>query len=111
MELTDLSLLAVNRVPAAKAHDFEEFLRMRLLPATRKARPELTTRWCAYSAGTEDGIAVYVFAFEGGTPEDWHLEPILKDALGADEAGRILAEMDELLVEEQLGWELTPLDL
>ena len=111
MELTDLSLLAVNRVRADRAHEFEEFLRMRLLPATRKAQPELTSRWRAYSAGTEDGIAVYVFAFEGGRPEDWQLEPVLKEALGEAEAGRILAEMDELLVEEQTGWELTALDL
>src|SRR4051812_38255327 len=48
---------------------------------------------------------------EGGTPEDWELDPVLEEVLGSEGAEKALATFTEFLQEEQTGWSFTPVPL
>ena len=79
-----ISLIALNRVIAARADDFEGWLRTVVLPAVAK-KPELAQRWeVLRSTDAVDGVVNFVFLFQGGPLEDWDLEPMLEEALGVD---------------------------
>jgi hypothetical protein len=104
----DPTLIAVNRVLADRADDFEQWLRTVVVPAVRTHHPEMENRWQVLrSAVQDDGVVPFVFLFAGGDPAEWDLQPLLEQAHGADGAARALAAMDEMLEGEQLGWPVT----
>ena len=106
-----ISLIALNRVVAARADDFEGWLRTVVLPAVAK-KPELAQRWeVLRSTGAADGVVNFVFLFQGGPPEDWDLEPMLEEALGADGASRAMSQFADMLADQQQAWSLARVDL
>jgi hypothetical protein len=106
------TLIAINRVRADRADDFEEFLRSVVVPATKGQRPDLDGRWRVLRAtGAEDGVVVFAFVCEGGVPTDWELRPILEASLGSEGADRAMRRFGELLTQEQEGWFLTAMPL
>ncbi len=106
------TLLAINPVLEERADDFEQWLRSVVHPAVRTYQPELADRFTVLRATeAEDGAIVFTFLFEGGEPADWELQPLLERALGADGAGRAMAEMAAMLRSEQCGWPVAPLRL
>jgi hypothetical protein len=63
-----ISLIALNRVIAARADDFEGWLHTVVLPAVAK-KPELAQRWeVLRSTDAADGVVNFVFLFQGGPP-------------------------------------------
>jgi hypothetical protein len=104
--------IAINPVLANRVEDFEEWLRHVVVPAIDRHRPELTGRWRVLRATEpDDGVIVYTFVAQGGTLDEWELEPILRDALGQDGADRELSAFSQMLKEEQRGWSFAPLHL
>jgi hypothetical protein len=109
---SEQTLIAINRVRAERADDFEEFLRAVVVPATRAHRPDLEGRWRVLRAGAaEDGVVVFAFVCEGGVPTDWEMRPILEASLGVDGADAALRRFGELLTQRQEGWFLTTMPL
>ena len=105
MLAADPTLIAVNLVLADRADDFEEWLRTVVVPAVRTHRPESESRWQVLrSPVADDGVVPFVFLFTGDDPDDWELEPLLEQALGAEGAARALAAMGDMLTEDQSGW-------
>lgn len=106
------TLIAINRVLADRADEFEAWLRTVVVPAMNDHRPNLHGRWRVLRATeADDGAVVFAFVCEGGTPEDWELDPVLEEALGSEGAGKALATFTECLQEEQTGWSFTPVPL
>jgi len=106
------TLVAINPVIADRADDFEDWLRTIVVPAMREHRPELEGRWEVLRAtGEEDGTMIFTFIFHGGDPSEWHLEPLLGRALGAEGAQRAMADLSAMMKREQYGWILAPVHL
>ena len=106
-----ISLIALNRVIAARADDFEGWLRTVVLPAVAK-KPELAQRWeVLRSTDAADGVVNFVFLFQGGPLEDWDLEPMLEEALGVDGASRAMSQFADMLADQQQAWSLARVDL
>jgi hypothetical protein len=106
------TLIAINRVRADRADDFEAFVRAVVVPATRGQRPDLDGRWRVLRAtAAEDGVVVFAFVCEGGVPTDWELRPVLEASLGREGADSAMRRFGELLIQEQEGWFLTALPL
>ena len=107
-----ITLLAVNRVIAARADDFEGWLRTVVLPAVAK-KPELAQRWEVLRSTDDaaDGVVNFVFLFQGGPLEDWDLEPMLEEALGVDGASRAMSQFADMLADQQQAWSLARVDL
>ena len=105
------TLVAINQVRADRAEDFLTWLRTVVVPAVRSHRPDQEHRWQVLRAEPEGDVVHVVFLFSGDDPDEWDLAPLLEDALGADGAGRALAEMSDMLVGEQQGWVVTPVSL
>ena len=106
------TLVAINPVIAERADDFEEWLRTIVVPAVREHRPEQEGRWEVLRATEEeDGTVIFTFIFRGGDPSDWHLEPLLNQALGAEGAQRAMANLSGMMKREQYGWILAPVHL
>jgi hypothetical protein len=103
-------LNALNRVIAARAEDFEGWLRTVVLPAVAK-KPELAQRWEVLRSDAADGVVNFVFLFQGGPLEDWDLEPMLKEALGVDGASRAMSQFADMLADQQQAWSLARVDL
>jgi hypothetical protein len=105
-------LVAINPVIAGRADDFEDWLRTIVVPAVREHRPELEGRWEVLRATEEDDdTVIFTFIFRGGDPSDWHLEPLLEQALGSDGAQRAMARLSGMMKREQYGWILAPVHL
>ena len=99
------TLIAVNEVRAERADDFENWLRTVVVPVMAEHQPHLDGRWHVLrGTDTEDGVVVFAFLFDGGTDDDWKLRPLLEKALGSEGADRALADMDEMLTQDQYGW-------
>ena len=99
-------------VIADRADDFEDWLRIIVVPAVREHQPELEGRWEVLRAtNEEDGTVIFTFIFRGGDPSEWHLEPLLDRALGAEGAQRAMADMSGMMKREQYGWTLAPVHL
>ena len=112
MSSPEPTLIAINRVRADRADDFEAWLRTVVAPAERKHTPHLVGRWRALrSTEVEDGVVVFAFVFSGGTEEDWELQPLLERALGVQGAERALADMRGMLTEDQYGWSFSDVRL
>ena len=108
----DRTLIAVNRVRAQRADSFEDWLRAVVVPAAEEHQPHLAGRWHVLrGTETEDGVVVFAFLFDGGTDDDWELRPLLEKAHGPQGADRELAEMREMLAQDQEGWWFTPVRL
>ena len=106
------TLVAINPVIAARADEFEDWLRTIVVPAVREHRRELEGRWeVLRAAEEEDRTVIFTFIFRGGDPSDWHLEPLLNQALGAEGAQRAMANMSGMMKREQYGWILAPVHL
>ena len=112
MPSADRTLLAVNHVRAGREHEFEEWLRSVLVPAARAHQPHLEGRWHVLrSEEPDDRGTAFAFLFDGGTDDDWDLRALLEKALGTQGADEALSRMGELLVQDQYGWWLSPVDL
>ncbi len=111
MAATTPTLMAVNRVPAHRAGDFERIIRERIAPALRAVRPELADHWQMLRASTEEEVAVFVFLSHAGDESQWLLEPILVEACGEEEARALLAALEDLLLDTQTAWPLTPVEV
>jgi hypothetical protein len=102
-------LIAVNPVRAERADDFESWLGSVVVPAMREHQPHLEGRWrILRGTEAEDGVVVFAFLFHGGSDDDWDLRALLEKALGPEAADRALADMDDMLTEQQSGWWLSP---
>lgn len=109
---SEQTLIAINRVRADRADEFEDYLRTVVVPATRGQRPDLDGRWRVLRAtGPEDGVVVFAFVCEGGLPTDWELRPIFEASFGAEGADRAMERFGDLLMKRQEGWFLTPMQL
>ena len=105
------TLIALNHVQADRADDFEASLRTVVVPAVRQVRPDLDGLWRVLRAEeVDDGVVVFAFLIEGGTPEDWELEPVLEKALGPQGAEDTLREFSAMLRKEQYGWSFRHVD-
>jgi hypothetical protein len=99
------TLIAINPVRADRADAFTQWLRSVVVPAMKDHQPHLTARFRVLrGTDTEDGVVLFAFLFDGGTDEEWELRPLLDQALGPEGADRALADMREMLTEEQYGW-------
>jgi len=108
----DPTLIAINPVLADRADDFADWLRSVVVPAVVAHRPDLQGRYRVLRATeADDGTVPFVFLCTGGHPDDWDLEPILEQALGADGMRRALATMRDMLRDDQYGWFFTPVDV
>jgi hypothetical protein len=106
------TLIAINRVLADRADEFEDWLRTVVAPAANERRPDLRGRWRVLRATEpDDDVVVFAFVFDGGQPEDWELEPLLVEALGQDGAADALATFAGMLKGEQQGWAFTQVRL
>jgi hypothetical protein len=106
------TLLAISPVIAARADEFEDWLRTVVVPAQREHRPEQDGRWEVLRAtDAEDGVVVFTFIFDGGGPSEWELEPLLVRALGADGAQLAMAGLSAMMKGPQYGWILNPVHL
>ena len=112
MSGSEQTLIAINPVRADRADAFAEWLRSVVAPAVRAHQPHLAQR-LRVLRGTEaeDGVVVFAFVFDGGTDEDWELRPLLEKELGSEGADRALADMDEMLTQDQYGWWFSPVRL
>jgi hypothetical protein len=106
------TLIAINPVIADRADDFEDWLRTIVVPAVREHRPEQQGRWEVLRAtDAEDGTVIFTFIFHGGDASEWHLEPLLTQALGSEGAQRAMANMSAMMKGQQYGWILAPIHL
>src|SRR3954462_8505916 len=98
------TLIAINRVLADRADEFEAWLRTVVVPAMTDHRPNLYGRWRVLRT-TEAAAGAVVFAFvcEGGPPEDWELYPGLEEARASEGAEKVLATFTEFRQDEQTG--------
>ena len=103
------TVVALNLVRPQRADDFEAWLRDVVVAAAREHRPQDLDRWQVLRAEqpADDAVA-FVFLFVGGTPEESELLPLLEQALGEPGAERALAQMREMLTEDQLAWDVRP---
>lgn len=109
MSGTDPMLVAVNHVIADRAEDFQQWLATVVVPAVHRSRPELAGRWQVLrSTQSEDGAVVFVFLFDGGSPADWDLGPLLAGALGPEGAAEAFAAFSGMLQRPQAGWWCEP---
>ena len=107
------TMIALNAVPVDRSDEFENWLRTVVVPAMRDQRPDLAGRWRLLRATeSDDGTVTYAFVCEGGVPDDWDLQPLLENALGAEGADRALEDFAGMLRGEQQAWFFTrmPLD-
>ena len=112
MSSPEPTLIAINRVRADRADEFEDWLHTVVVPAMREHAPHQEGRWRALrGTEAEDGVVVFAFVFSGGPEEDWELQPLLEKALGAEGADRALADMRGMLTEEQYGWSFSDVRL
>ena len=112
MPSPEQTLIALNPVRADRADDFTRWLRSVVVPAMSEHQPHLADRWHVLrGTEAEEGVVVFAFVFDGGTDDDWELRPLLEKALGSHGADRALADMDQMLVEEQYGWWFSPVRL
>jgi hypothetical protein len=112
MSKPQLSMIAINPVIADRAGDFENWLRIVLVPAAREHRPGLLDRWeVLRAAKDENGLVIFTFLFYGGEAAEWQMEPILAQAPGADGARHALEDMSAMMKGKQYGWALTPVSL
>ena len=94
-----------------RADDFEGWLRTVVSPAVAK-KPELARRWeVLRSTEAADGVVSFLFLFQGGSLEEWDLEPMLEEALGVDGASRAMSQFADMLVDQQQSWALTRVNL
>lgn len=92
------TLIAINAVIAERADDFEDWLRIVVVPAVREHRPELQGRWEALRAtGQENGTVTFVFIFHGGDASQWNLEALPNQALGVEGAQRVMTDMSGMM--------------
>jgi len=106
------TLIAINPVFAERADDFEDWLRTIVIPAVREHRPDQEGRWEVLRATEqEDGTVIFAFIFRGGDADEWSLQPLLDQALGAEGAQRAMADLNGMMKREQSGWVLTPVQL
>jgi len=109
---SEQTLIAINPVRADRADAFTEWLRSVIAPAVRAHQPHLAERMRVLrGTGTEDGVVIFAFLFDGGTDDDWDLRRLLEQALGPEGADRALADMDEMLTRDQYGWWFSPVRL
>ncbi len=100
MAATDLQYIFLNPVRADRVDDFESWLRIDVVPAVRRFRPEINGRWEVLRSTEErDGTVVVAFVVRGGEESDWDLQPLLEQALGSEGAERSLEAMSEMLTE------------
>jgi hypothetical protein len=105
------TLIAINRVLADRADEFEAWLRTVVVPAMNDHRPNLHGRWRVLRATeADDGAVVFAFVCEGGAPGDWLLNPVLEEALGQEGAKQALATFSGMLQENQRGWWFNPVN-
>ena len=99
------TVVALNLVCQERADDV-------VVAAAGEHRPQDLDRWQVRRADqpAEDAIA-FVFLFLGGSPQDSELLPLLEQALGPQGAERALADLAEMLTEEQLAWDVRPVPL
>ena len=112
MQNPEHTLIAVNHVRADRADEFAQWLRSVVVPATRDHQPHLADRWRVLrGTEVEDGVVVFAFVFDGGTDDDWDLDALLEKALGSTDADRALADMRQMLTQDQYGWWFSPVRL
>jgi hypothetical protein len=112
MSSPERTLIALSHVRADRADAFTEWLRSVVDAAVQEHQPHLAERWHVLrGTETEDGAVVFAFVFDGGTDEDWDLRALLEKALGPQDAERALADMAEMLTQEQYGWWFSPVRL
>src|SRR3954471_17792547 len=105
------ALIAINRVLADRADEFEAWLRTVVVPVMNDHRPNLRGRWRVLRATeADDGPVVFAFVCEGGAPGDWLLNPVLEEALGQEGAKQALATFSGMLREHQRGWWFNPVN-
>jgi hypothetical protein len=106
------TLIAINHVRADRADAFAQWLRSVVTPAIRDHQPHLSDRWRVLrGTETEDGEVVFAFLFDGGTDDDWDLSSLLEKALGPEDSERALADMHQMLMQDQYGWWFAPVRL
>lgn len=106
------SHVAVNPVRSDRADDFENWLRTVVVPAADQHRPESRGRWQVLRGEEADGVTPFVFLFYGGgSLADWDLPALLEQALGPEDGRRALRTAEEMFVDEQSAWSLTPVSL
>jgi hypothetical protein len=100
-------------ITAARADDFDTFLRDVVAPAVEARRPQVAGRWRALKPDKRDGDCLtYVFLFDGGDLDaDWDLVPVFEEHYGADEAARLFEQWGGMAPEtEQWAGALVPID-
>ena len=103
-EVDDRRHIYMTPVRSERADDFEAWLRLVLIPAVRKSRPETEARVQTLRATEEsDGVVYFAFVAEGGDDAEWDIRPLLEEALGSAAAERETEAWDSMVRGDQVG--------
>jgi len=105
---SDSASIWLYDVPADRADDFEAWFRTTMVPLVDDHHPELKGRWQILRADNpEQDIIVFGILMDGIEGTEWEIQPLLEDALSAEDAKRALEALEPMIARDY-GWVMTP---